>query len=390
MKFEKWLTELNKELSEKDFSLIKKSGEILLNNVCGGEEYPWFPYRCIKPFSYGKNSKASAGIWNWDSAFHAIGVMKWDTELAKEQILGFVRYQLDDGMFIDTISDNGKICDISSKPPVLSYAANEIYKADKDIEFLKNLYPRLSKNLEFWEKHRFYKGLFHYGANISKVPFNEFDLYVRYESGWDNSVRWQSPCSDYWPIDLNCFAVMTYRSMAEIAQALSKTEDYEKYKKAEKTLIRNINSLLWNDELKCYTDVNRFDGKPSEVLSPASFMPLFIEIASDDRAACLARYAGDKNKFFPGMPTVSYDNKEYSQDYWRGNTWLNVAYFAAKGLKNYGFDDTADAIKATILDWVYSDSDCVHENYEAKTGKGLYCPYFSWSCVFVMEFILDW
>ena len=51
-----------------------------------------------------------------------------------------------------------------------------------------------------------------------------------------------------------------------------------------------------------------------------------------------------KNNFKEKMPTVSFDNPEYSTDYWRGPTWLNVAYFAAKGLKNYGFE-VADKIK---------------------------------------------
>ena len=49
------------------------------------------------------------------------------------------------------------------------------------------------------------------------------------------------------------------------------------------------------------------------------------------------------------MPTVSYDNPNYSTNYWRGPTWLNVAYFAAKGLKNYHFDDTADKIRIPFL-----------------------------------------
>lgn len=52
-----------------------------------------------------------------------------------------------------------------------------------------------------------------------------------------------------------------------------------------------------------------------------------------------------RNKFYPGMPIVTYDDPEYSQKYWRGNTWLNVAYFAAKGLKNHGFKEIADGIK---------------------------------------------
>ena len=88
------------------------------------------------------------------------------------------------------------------------------------------------------------------------------------------------------------------------------------------------------------------------------------------------------------MPTVSFDNPSYSNDYWRGPTWLNVAYFAAVGLKNYNFD-VADKIKENILDMCYKEKNGIFENYDSITGKGLYCGHFSWSCVFIIEFILN-
>lgn len=68
---------------------------------------------------------------------------------------------------------------------------------------------------------------------------------------------------------------------------------------------------------------------------------------------------------------------------------MNVAYFAAKGLKDYNFDNTADKIRDTILEWVEKARDKIHENYNSKTGEGLCAEYFSWSAVFVIEFILN-
>jgi putative isomerase len=79
-------------------------------------------------------------------------------------------------------------------------------------------------------------------------------------------------------------------------------------------------------------------------------MPLFIATASAERAASMNRIARDTNKFYPGMPTVSYDCEGYDNNYWRGPTWLNVAFFAVKGLYDYGFTDTATEIKEFLLD----------------------------------------
>lgn len=390
-KFENWLGNKKQNLSQRDYFLIKKAGDVILGNVCAGEEFAWHPYRCIKPFKFPDGTEEwSNAIWNWDSAFHALGVMEWDTDLAKEQILGFIRYQLEDGMFVDCVRRNGETVCISSKPPVFSYASEQIYKKDGDLEFVKTVYPKLIENLEFWNNLRCYNGLYHYGANLSYSKYSELTRNINFESGWDNSVRWDNSCSDLWPIDLNCFMVMNYRSLSTLAGELGKTDESRFLSEKADELAKNINEYFWNDSLKAYTDVDRFNFKPTDVLSPASFMPMFIGIAPPERADFMAELAADKTKFFPGMPTVAYDNPNFSTDYWRGNTWFNVAYFAAKGLKNYGFNKTADAVKETLLGWVEKDGDCIHENYNSVTGEGLYCPKFSWSSVFVIEFIINW
>jgi neutral trehalase len=115
-------------------------------------------------------------------------------------------------------------------------------------------------------------------------------------------------------------------------------------------------------------------------------MPLYICIATEERANRMKNVAVENFKY--KMPTVPFDRPEYSNDYWRGPTWLNVAYFAAKGLRNYGFD-MADKIKESILDMCHSEKRGIFENYDSVTGRGLCCDHFSWSCVFINEFILN-
>ena len=381
-KLQAWLDEIKDNLPENDYNLVEKCAKMLYINIPVGENIPWHPYRCITP-----SMAFFDGIWNWDSAFHAIGVMRWDKALAKEQILGFIQYQLPDGMYIDCKKINGWENRASSKPPVLAWAASEIYKSDNDVEFVEKVYASLVKNENFWRNTRFYNGLFHYDANTNIIPNEEYDVNVRYESGWDDSIRWDKPCVDYWPVDLNCYTVMMYRGLKIMADALNKPDDAVMWQAMEQMLCENINKYMWNDTVKAYVDVNRFTLEPSSVYTPASFMPLYIGIADNVRAEHMNNLA--KAKFLPGMPTVAYDDPEYSQTYWRGNTWLNVAYFAAKALKNYGFSESADTVRDTILNWVRNDGEFVHENYDSTTGQGLYCSTFSWSCVFVIEFILN-
>lgn len=379
---EAWLKEKEKCTNKLEFELLKRATDTLEKNIARGKDLPWSPYRCIVP---GKNFP---GIWNWDSAFHAMGVSEWDAGLAKECILGFMQFQKEDGMLPDVIWTDGRREERLSKPPVMPYAAEIVYKRCNDTNFIKKLYPQFVRNEEFWRKKRKSGGLFFYDAEEDKSS-PEYETLCGYESGWDNSVRWDfAGVSELWAIDLNCYMVMFYRSMAFFAEELGYCEDISVWRKKENDLKTLIEEHLWNEEINAYVDVNRHTRKKSGVLTPASFMPLFVGTASEKRAEAMNRLANDKNKFAFAMPTVSYDNAEFSRDYWRGPTWLNVAYFAAKGLKNYGFD-AGDKIKNAILTMCSEEKRGIFENYDSPTGTGLCCDGFGWSAVFVTEFILN-
>ena len=113
-------------------------------------------------------------------------------------------------------------------------------------------------------------------------------------------------------------------------------------------------------------DRERESGEFSKVLSPASFMPLFVGIASQAYAEAMNRLARASKKFYPGMPTVFYDSPMFSRDYWRGQTWLNIAYFAMKGLLDYGYEQTAIEIKEFLLDMIYDELPRgMFENYDS-------------------------
>ena len=93
----------------------------------------------------------------------------------------------------------------------------------------------------------------------------------------------------------------------------------------------------------------------------------------------------------PRWPTVSYHDPSFDPlGYWRGRTWINVAYFALKGLKQYGFNELADTGRKTILEMLASSPATFFENYHPISGEPLGVPRFSWSAVFCLKFLLDW
>ncbi len=372
---QEWLHE-NEKYGYAD--LLGRAYDTIMGNIAE-DNSPWRPYRGIRP---GPKRNFN-GIWNWDTAFHAMGVSRWDTQLAKECILAFIQFQLGDGKYPDVIRDNGEMETVSGKPPVMAKYALLTYERDGDKAFLERCFASLKKNLSFWESSRQSEGLFYYGAEIDDPE--EWDKYARWESGWDDSVRWDAGIGTLYPVDLQCYMVELYRSMTKMAELLGESkEDWEA--KAEELAAR-INDAFFDTENGIYTDITKDGKKHSRVYSPASFMPLYIGIADREKAEACAKFA--KVHFYPAMPTVAYDDPCYVGEYWRGHTWVNVAYFALKGLKDYGFVELAEEMRNTILAFARKNEDGIYEKYDADTGEGKGCPAFSWSSAFLIEFILN-
>ena len=373
------------KLSERDFSLLKRCAKTLDNNVFTHEELNINGKTMISPCWNRDGSDSFNGVWNWDTAFHAIAVSRWDKQLAFDQIEGFFEFMKEDGMLPDVHTIHGDTGYHSSKPPVFPWAALLVTERTKDTSMAERMFDKLVTNIRFWETQRFDGKLFYYDAYIKGT---EKELtYIKWESGLDNSVRWDDGILNLYPVDLNCFMLMAYRSLASLSDILGKDKTEWKTKANKMEVL--IEETFWNEELKAYTDVDRFTGKFSSCLTPASFMPLYVGTASKERAEHLSHLAQDKEKFNCNMPSVSYDNKEFSDNYWRGPVWLNIAYFAAKGLKDYGFT-VADKIKDNILNMCDGYKKAICENYDSVKNIGINKHNFSWSSVFIIEFILNW
>lgn len=362
------------KLSGRNKRLAEAACRVLEGNVLSASDGPWHR-RCISP-----GRVWFEGIWNWDTAFISSAVKYWDPSLAAENITAFTDFIKPNGMFPDCIRMAGDSVDYLSKPPVMASAVWKVFEAGGDIDFLKGEYKKLVLNEKFWAENRCDGGLFFYGADFE----GENEINVKFESGWDNSVRWDKGCGRCFPVDLNCFMAMTYDSLEKISEVL-KDGMSGIWRSKKDRLIALINEKLWDETVGFYMDFDRFDDEFSGVFAPSGFMPLYIGAADGARASRCAEIT--KDKFFPLMPTVSYDNPEHGTDYWRGPVWLNTAYFAVAGLKRYGFP-IADELSDNILSMCEKNLPGIFELYNSKTGEGMRCDHFSWSAAFIIKFVL--
>ena len=370
----RWLQRQKAGVSGRDFALLRRAQETLYANILDGQ---WRPLRgiCPSPMRY-------RGVWNWDAAFHALAISRWDIELAREQIQVFLDRQLPSGGFCDVVWEKQGLVDGFGKPPVLPWVCAIIDRRRPDDKYLKQVYPKFVANAKFWQRERGgdRDGLFHYGGTGPNM-----------EAGWDDSVRWDHGCDNLWAIDLNCYMIVAYRSLAYMADRLALPEEKRQWLDRADRLGRRVNDTLWSEADAAYTDRNRTDKQFTGVLTPASFMPLFVGVATPERAAAMHKLARDPHKFFPGFPSVAYDNPNFKSDaYWRGPAWVNISYMAFQGLRRYGYNETAQACREQLLAWCDKNRDYLWEYYDSKSGDGKGAQQYGWTAAFIIELVVGW
>ncbi|ASP48841.1 alpha-glucosidase [Cognaticolwellia beringensis] len=124
------------------------------------------------------------GAWAWDSWKHAYAMARFNPSTAKDNIRAMFDYQItaddeirpqDQGMVIDAVFYNkdtprggygGNWNERNSKPPLASWAVWQVYLTTKDVDFIKEMFPKLQRYHQWWYRNRDHNqnGLVEYGA----------------------------------------------------------------------------------------------------------------------------------------------------------------------------------------------------------------------------------
>lgn len=475
-----------------------------------------FDHDCVTP---SVTSRWFNGIWAWDSWKHAAALSYFNEELAKNVVRSMFDYQIkkndvvrpiDEGMVIDSIfyntipergGDGSNWNERNGKPPLSVWAVWQIYeKNEEDLDFLKEMYEKLSKFHRWWFTNRDcnengvaeYGGTTHplhndvqgrmkysiktnnsslisgcnqsspgvyecvgiqeYNLAIDSGNYEEINAAVKaaaaWESGMDNAARfgninqnqlleyakkyhsgdfikarkdWEVKfCNSYSEknkqingfsinqesVDLNSFLYYEKMLLSKIANLLGYSQESETYVKEAQKLKNYINNCMWDNETGYFYDRMIFTNDSSfkkinreSECSPGillkmrgrgteAFIPLWANITTKFQASKIKDYILNKQEFnsFLPFPSDSLSNPAYARDiYWRGRVWLDQAYFAIKGLKNYGFNEEARLMAQKIIDHAegLTKNETFRENYDPLTGKMADATNFGWSAAHV-------
>lgn len=277
-----------------------------------------------------------------------------------------------------------------SQPPYAALMADDVYRATGDKEFLKNAFPVLQKEYEFWMTRRISKnGLNHYDTEEDEESCRSFyENYVstritidaardaayagkcyfaECESGWDFNPRFNGYCADFNPVDLNANLYLYEKLFADYEELL-KISDGKEWEHRAKARAEKMNTLMWDSVTGVYRDYNYKTGERSSVVSAASFQPYFAGIAGEEQKGGLKNLLSVLESKF-GIFTTEKVTEKYQWAY--PNLWAPCQYIAVKALEHYGYSDEAKRVAGKyvkLIEHNFETHGKLFEKYNGLTG----------------------
>ena len=345
-------------------------------------------------------------MWLWDSVFHALAIVTYNQELAKDCIRSVLSQQREDG-FISAMMNPYSRAD-ETQPQVLSWGTWEVYKKTGDKEFLSECVEKLDKYLTWDKKNRDKNG----NGLLEWLVEPEYTECKSGESGQDNSPRFEFD-EQMDAMDFSAFQAQDSEYLSKIYAELGNEQKSKEWKEYSDYIKSQMNALLWDEEDGTYFD-RLENGKFTKVLTPSSFFPLMAGVPSKEQAAKMVKTLTNPDLLWTKLPlsTVSKTHPMYGTDMWRGGVWLNLNYFIIKGLYKYGYDEIAEELKTKTLEAVnkwYKKTGAIFEFFDSRDevypyecerkGKPTTPPDwrkqvhsivdFNWSSCFTLMFIQD-
>lgn len=318
------------------------------------------------------------------------------------------------------IPNSGRIYEASrSQPPFFTLMVWDYFQTTgaKDMEFLREIFPALRKELQFWVNNRSVtvrKGrathqLFQYRPDMNcprpegyladindALKSNSSDFVYRSiaaacESGWDFSSRWfRDPKSaglsksliatiDIIPVDLNAILCRAMTILRIFAEKLGEETATNELKDQRKKLLSAMNEVLFNSTNGVWFDYVLSTGQLRHEFYPSNLSPLWAECyePTNDLHDRIEKYVIDNNlmTFAGGLPTSLFHS---GQQWDFPNGWPPLVHLVIdgfsrtnhSGLSSLAFDLAEKWIAHNYWGFVVANGS-MWEKYDVNSTSGL-------------------
>ena len=187
-------------------------------------------------------------------------------------------------------------------------------------------------------------------------------------------------------VSFNAIFIRANQHLVEIAKFISKDLPPELLGRMKKT--EEAFEQLWDPYSSQYYSREFVTHRLLKVPSIGALLPLYSGGINKERAEQLVRLLEDEHQFGAPYPVPS---TPVSSDwfnplaYWQGPTWMNTNWLIIDGLKRYGFNDHAEALKESTLELV-ARSGC-YEYFSPLDGQPAGVANFSWTAALTIDLL---
>ncbi|QKN81526.1 alpha,alpha-trehalase [Scandinavium goeteborgense] len=350
-------------------------------------------------------------VYYWDSYFTMLGLAEsghWDK--IEDMVANFA-YEIDTWGHIP--NGNRTYYLSRSQPPFFSLMVELLAKHDSDA--LKKYLPQMEKEHAYWMDGQ--DALQNGEANKRVVKLTDGALLNRYwddkdtprpeswlddvntaksnpnrpateiyrdlrsaaASGWDFSSRWMDDpqklstirTTSIVPVDLNALMFKMEKIIASASKAAGDDAKATRYDTLANDRQKAMEHYLWNDKEGWYADYDLKTHKVRNQLTAAALFPLYVNAASNDRAAKMATATESRLLKAGGIATTTINS---GQQWDSPNGWAPLQWVATEGLQNYGKDKIAMDVSwrfLTNVQHTYDSQQKLVEKYDiTSTGTG--------------------
>lgn len=322
-------------------------------------------------------------MYYWDTYFTNVGLIHSGLIQQAENNINNMCYLINKYGFMPNGNTFGYLS--RSQPPFLSLMVKEVYLVNGDKEWLKECYKSLEKEYSFWQTERITSsGLNRYFGKLSneeRIRYAKYMCVERFsipipqdeetleqygeniislcESGWDCNSRFGKRAHEGNWLDLNALLYGFEKNMEYFSSELNNGKTSVWVERAQKRKALMI-KLMWDENSGAFYDYDFVNGKRLELLTTATFYPMFCNMCNDYQAECIVK---NLQKLELQYGISSSENKQdllfLQWDYPSG--WPCQQYIVIHALLNYGYKDDALRIAGKYVDLV--------DRVFAKTGK---------------------
>ena len=309
----------------------------------------------------------------WDSCFQNLATELMHPRLAEDSLLLLTENLRPDGKMPHFLCSTW-VRPFESQPPLVGWAGLRLVKARNDADLAARLLPALQRNTRWWLSQRI-------------TRFGLIAATTGLETGWDDSPRF-----DHGPTvacDMNSYLLMQMRACAEFSRMLGDKEAATTQMAEADRFAQRMVDVLLDKDTGLFWDIDVAGGKPVRIKTPACFLPMLADVPMPDSAMkkSIRNVLLNPDCFFGKVPfpSVAYNETCYQPEkWWRGPTWLPVAYLMLLLLDKTGFRIEARTARETLYQMIIRDGN-IRELFHSQTGVGLGAHEQGWTAAICLR-----